>query len=227
MIGIYGGTFNPIHTAHLRAAEEVCEGLGLDRMLFIPSARPPHKSDCGQHIASADLRFQWVQQALEGHPFFEADSIEKDRPGHSYLVDTLKALRERHDGQRLVFVVGQDAFSEMGTWRSPREIFSLVDVAVTTRPPKIEAALEAWLPACVHNDFDIDPLKQAATHRTSDTSIRLVPVTPLDISASRIRRAIRTGQSIRYLVPESIRQSILESGVYQTDSSREGDLVAD
>ena len=227
MIGIYGGTFNPIHTTHLRAAEEVCEGLGLQRMLFIPSARPPHKSECNQPIASADLRFQWVQMALAGHPVFEADPIERDRPGHSYLVDTLKALRERRAGQKLVFVVGQDAFSEMGTWRSPREIFSLVDIAVTTRPPKIEAALEAWLPDCVHNDFDIDALKQSATHRTSDTSIRLVPVTPLDISASRIRRAIRTGQSIRYLVPESIRQSILESGVYQTDSSREGDLVAD
>ncbi|MCH2184847.1 nicotinate-nucleotide adenylyltransferase [Myxococcota bacterium] len=227
MIGIYGGTFNPIHSAHLRVAEEVCESLKLERMLFIPSARPPHKSDCAQHMAPADLRFKWVQQALEGHPLFEADPIEKDRPGHSYLVDTLRALRDRHAGQRLVFVVGQDAFSEMGTWRSPREIFSLVDIAVTTRPPQIEAALQAWLPGCVRNDFAIDPIKQSAAHRTSDTSIHLVPVTPMDISASRIRRAIRTGHSIRYLVPESIRQSILNSGVYRSESSKEDDRSSD
>ncbi|MDG2051817.1 MAG: nicotinate-nucleotide adenylyltransferase [Myxococcota bacterium] len=220
MIGIYGGTFNPIHTAHLRAAEEVCEALGLQRMLFIPSARPPHKSSCAQHIAPADMRFEWVRRAVEDHPLFEVDPIEKDRPGQSYLVDTLRILRERYADQQLVFVVGQDAFSEMGTWRSPREIFSLVDIAVTTRPPKIEAALESWLPECVREDFKIDTVQQTASHRTRDTSVRLVPVTPMDISASGIREAIRDGQSIRYLVPESIREAILKSDFYQAASPR-------
>ena len=117
-------------------------------------------------------------------------------------------------------MVGQDAFSEMGTWRSPREIFSLVDIAVTTRPPKIEAALESWLPECVRADFKIDTVQQTASHRTRDTSVRLVPVTPMDISASGIREAIRDGQSIRYLVPESIREAILKSDFYQAASPR-------
>ena len=215
MIGIYGGTFNPIHIAHLRAAEEVRARLGLEKMLFVPNARPPHKTEQREDIAPADLRLTWTRLAVKDHPFFEVDALEINRPGESYLVDTLRALKNQYRDQRLVFVVGQDAFAEMGSWRAPREIFGLVDIAVTTRPPVLEAALQAWFPDCVRKDFEIDHLKQKARHRTRETEVKLVAVTPMDISSSEIRQAIRSGHSIEQWVPEAIQKPILKSGFYQ------------
>jgi nicotinate-nucleotide adenylyltransferase len=216
MIGIYGGTFNPIHVGHLRAAEEVVEALALDRMLFVPSARPPHKVDEADETAPARLRLEWVELAIRDNPRFAADAIEVDRPGPSFLVDTLRALRERHPGEELTFVVGQDAFSEMGGWREPREIFRLADVAVTSRPPVLDGSLAEWLPECVTEDFEIGEDGWTARHRDAGTRIRRVAVTPFDVSASAIRRRLGTGRSIRYLVPEIVRTAIIASGAYST-----------
>jgi len=215
MIGIYGGTFNPIHIGHLRAAEEVVEAMGLDRMLFVPSARPPHKLDAALDIASAQLRLSWVELAIRENPAFVAERLEVDRPGPSFLVDTLRALGARHGGAKsLVFVVGQDAFSEMGSWRTPREIFRLCHVVVTTRPPVLTGGLGDWMPDCVRGDFEIGPEGRDARHRESGTTIRQIAITPLEVSASAIRERIRSGRSIRYLVPESVRAAILASGAY-------------
>lgn len=223
MIGLYGGTFNPIHQGHLRAAEEVTEALELDRMLFIPSARPPHKQEeAGDPIAPPKLRLEWVTLAVRNNPRFVVDPIEVDRPGPSYLVDTLTELRERHPGEPLVFTVGQDAFAEMGLWREPREIFSLAHVAVTTRPPVGEGHLGEWLPECVHADFELSTDGRSARHLSADTWIRQLPITDLDISASAIRRCVRERRSIRYLVPESVRAAIEASGCYKAEpGSRE------
>jgi nicotinate-nucleotide adenylyltransferase len=221
MIGIYGGTFNPIHLGHLRAAEEVVEALGLDRMLFIPSARPPHKRDEIDETAPARMRLEWVELAVRENPCFVADAIEVDRPGPSYLVDTLRALRDRYPADELTFVVGQDAFSEMGTWRAPREIFRLAHVAVTTRPPVVAGSIAEWLPGCVAQDFDVDPNGARARHRDGATLIRQVAVTPIDISASDIRARLRAGRSIRYLLPEAVRVAVLASGVYSHGGSDE------
>ncbi|MEE3326917.1 MAG: nicotinate-nucleotide adenylyltransferase, partial [Myxococcota bacterium] len=109
MVGIFGGTFNPIHLGHLRAAEEVMDQLGLKHMIFIPSARPPHKTHENEIIAPAADRLEWVQKATEPDPRFEVDTIEMERPGPSYLVDTLSSLLETHAAQDLVFILGQDA----------------------------------------------------------------------------------------------------------------------
>jgi nicotinate-nucleotide adenylyltransferase len=215
MIGIYGGTFNPIHVGHLRAAEEVVEALDLEQMLFVPSARPPHKPGRSASIAPAEHRLSWVECAIRGNPRFVADDIEVRRPGPSYLVDTLRALRSRYGaGPGLFFVVGQDAFSEMGSWRTPREIFRLVHVAVTTRPPVLSGGLGDWLPECVREDFVVAPDGARAEHRDAGTTIRQVPITALDVSASAIRERIREGRSIRYLVPDDVRAAIVASGVY-------------
>lgn len=219
MIGIYGGTFNPIHLGHMRAAEEVVEALDLDRLLFVPSARPPHKRDEIDETAPARMRLEWVELAIRDNPRFVADAVEVDRPGPSYLVDTLRTLRDRFPADELTFVVGQDAFSEMGTWRQPREIFRLAHVAVTTRPPVIGGSIAEWLPECVARDFDVDRNGTGARHREVSTLIRQVPVTPIDISASDIRERIRSGRSIRYLLPEPVRAAVLASGVYAPSDS--------
>jgi len=219
MIGIFGGTFNPIHQGHLRVAEEVLEALALDRMVFVPSARPPHKDD-GEEIAPPKLRLEWLELAIADNPRFFADRIEIDRPGLSYLVDTLVELREQHAGEELVFVAGQDAFADMGSWRSPREIFRLAHVLVTTRPPVLAGHLAQWLPECVRGDFDVADDGHSARHRNAGTWIRSLPITALDVSASGVRERLREGRSIRYLVPESARIAIELSGCYRGAASR-------
>jgi nicotinate-nucleotide adenylyltransferase len=223
MIGLYGGTFNPIHQGHLRAAEEVSEAFGIDRMLFIPSARPPHKrEEGGDVIAPAKLRLEWVTLAVEHNPVFVVDPIEVDRPGPSYLVDTLAELRERHPGEELAFAVGQDAFAEMGLWREPRRIFELANVIVTTRPPVGEGDLGEWLPECVREDFEVSADGRAARHVSARTWIRQLPITDLDISASAIRQLAREGRSIRYLVPEAVCAAIEASGCYKAEPRSAG-----
>lgn len=226
-VGLFGGTFNPIHLGHLRAAEEVAEALGLDRVAFIPSNVPPHKRERdGDPIASAALRLAWVEGALAGNPRFGIDRVELDRSGPSYLVDTLTAIRARDpEGPPPVFIVGEDAFAEMGDWRSPRELFALADFAVMTRPPGRLLDLAARIPAAVRDQFRFESEGQIAHHRTQGTRIDRVAITALDISSSRIREHCREGRSIRYLVPESIRASIEQSQCYVARAPATLDVV--
>ena len=215
-VGIYGGTFNPIHRGHLRAAEAVSEHLALSRLVFVPSGQPPHKpaDDPGGPIASAALRLAWVKDAVAGNPRFEVSSLEVDREGPSYLVDTLAALRDQWAGQRIVFVLGCDAFADMGDWREPRRLLTLADFAVMTRPPDDGRHLGHWLPDCVRGDVELASDGQVARHREADTRIELVEIRALDVSATDVRARARAGESLRDLVPESVCGSIEQSRVY-------------
>ena len=144
---------------HLRAAEEVRQVLSLDRVLFVPSRIPPHKhTDPDDPIADSARRLRWVERAIAGHPDFSVDRVEIEREGPSFLVDTLATIRGR-DGTGTapppVFIVGQDAFAEMGDWRAPERIFALADLAVMTRPPGHLRHLADRLPAIVRDDYDI------------------------------------------------------------------------
>jgi len=223
-IGLFGGTFNPIHLGHLRAAEEVAEALGLDRIAFVPSNVPPHKrEEAGDPIAPAEQRLAWVEGAIAGHPRFAIDRVELDRSGPSFLVDTLEAIRARDpEAAPPVFIVGEDAFAEMGDWRAPQALFALADFAVMTRPPGRLLDLATRIPAIVRDAFDFEAGGRVARHRTAETRIDLVAITALDVSSSQIRRACREGRSIRYLVPDPIREAIEESGCYAARAPREG-----
>jgi len=214
--GLFGGTFNPIHLGHLRAAEEVRQALGLAQVLFIPSRIPPHKShDPHDPIADSDQRLAWVERAIAGHKAFSVDRIEVDREGPSFLVDTLAAIREREaTGEPPVFIVGEDAFAEMGEWRAPETLFALADFAVMTRPPGQLRSLGERIPEAVKDVFEIASDGRSARHREAGTRIDLVTITALDISSSRVREECRAGRSIRFLVPESICESIEESRCY-------------
>jgi nicotinate-nucleotide adenylyltransferase len=215
-VGLFGGTFNPIHLGHLRAAEEVREALGLDRVLFIPSRIPPHKEpDAIDPIASADRRLSWVERAIATNDKFFIERIEIDREGPSYLVDTLAELRDRNPGKAPpVFIVGEDAFAEMGQWREPDRIFGLADIAVMTRPPGQRGDLTDWMPKIVKETYDVDRDGRHARNNETGTRIDLVSITALELSSSQVRKACREKRSIRYLVPESIREAIEESGEY-------------
>jgi nicotinate-nucleotide adenylyltransferase len=213
--GVFGGTFNPIHIGHLRAAEEVAEALGLARVLFVPCAEPPHKASPGADpIAPARLRLAWVEAAVADNPRFEADPLEIDRGGASYSVDTLRALGGRLAPERPVFIIGHDAFALVGSWREPREVFRLAHFAVTTRPPAPPGSLADWLPRGLASEFEVARDGRSARHCEAGTWIRLVEISALDVSASDIRARLRAGRSVRYLLPEAVRAAVLKSGAY-------------
>ena len=218
-VGVYGGTFNPIHLGHLRAAEEVVEALHLERMLFVPSAEPPHKeAGEGDIIAPACDRLAWVRLAVADNPRFEADPIEVERKGLSYAVDTLASLGERLAPELPVFTVGWDAFIDMGNWRDPEVLFASAHMAVTTRPPVRDGRIDDRLPECVRGDFEVAGDGRSAQHRRAGTWIRLIELTPLDIAATEIRRRIREGRSVRYLLPTAVREAVESSQHYGVSS---------
>lgn len=209
--GVFGGTFNPIHVGHLRAAEEVAEALDLAVVLFVPSAEPPHKGE--NTLAPAALRLEWVRAAVDGNPRFEVDPLEVEREGASYSVDTLRVLGERLAPKRPVFIIGHDAFVEIGSWREPEALFELASFAVMTRPPVVAGRLADWLPTVAARSFELGD-DGVARHREAGTWVRLVEIPALDVSASDIRARLREGRSVRYLLPGAIRRAVLESGVY-------------
>jgi nicotinate-nucleotide adenylyltransferase len=213
-IGVLGGTFNPIHLGHLRAAEEVSEVLGLESMLFVPSAQPPHKEGADEVIAPAKLRCEWVRRAIADNPRFALDLLEIERPGPSYSIDTLRSFGERLAPEKPIFVIGQDAFAEIETWRDPSTLFTLAHFAVITRPPAGESSLAEQLPARFAQQFDLEREGEFGRHRTAETWIRWIQISALEVSSTDIRRRIREGRSVRYLLPAAVRRDVIGSGVY-------------
>jgi nicotinate-nucleotide adenylyltransferase len=210
-IGVFGGTFDPIHVAHLRAAEEAREQLRLDQVLFIPAADPPHKT---RGITPAAHRLAMARLATAGHPAFRVSPIEIERGGRSYTVDTLRALRARLPADAaLTLLVGLDAFCDIGTWKEYRALFTLADLAVWSRPPLRLGALRALLPVAARADFCYGPNRKTLRHRTGN-HIRFVTVTALDVSASAIRLRLQGGQSIRYLVPAAVERYLSRHRLY-------------
>lgn len=208
-IGILGGTFNPIHLGHLRSAEEVREAQRLDRVLFIPSASPPHKHQDG--LASAQHRLAMVRRAVAGNPFFKVSTIEIERSGHSYSVDTLRALRTRMPRAAFSFIMGIDAFREIDTWKEYQGIFSLCDLVVTSRPPTEESALVDLLPVAVRAEFCYTASQ--LEHHTG-TRIIFQRISDLEISASAIRDRLVAGLSVRYLLPVAVERYITRHRLY-------------
>jgi nicotinate-nucleotide adenylyltransferase len=212
-IGILGGTFDPIHLAHLRCAEEAREALHLDEVLFVPSASPPHKTS--RSVSPAADRLAMVKIALAGNPAFRVCSMEIERSGHSYSVDTLRALRQRLPASTaLVFLVGVDAFREIGTWKEYRALFGLADVAVLSRPDCPVGRPRAVLPVAARGDFCYGADGRTLLHKTGNR-ILFLDVTALDISATEIRACVRRGQSIRYLVPAGVERYLSRKRLYR------------
>jgi len=220
-LGILGGTFNPIHFGHLRAAEEVAEALGLDQMWLVPSAEPPHKPGSAEDpVAPAERRLAWARAGCEGNPRLAVSEIEIRRGGASYTVDTLREVGARCAPERPVFAIGSDAFAELGTWREPKQLFTLADFAVMTRPPHTAGALGDWIPEVVRGDFEVASDGREARHVASGGRVRRVSISALDISSSDIRARLRAGRSVRYLLPEVVRRAVVESGLYAARPAR-------
>ena len=214
-IGLLGGTFNPIHLAHLRCAEEVCEAQGLDRVLLVPSATPPHKG--AGNLAPAAHRLAMVRLAIAGNPRFRVSTLEIDRGGRSYSVDTLRALRTAMPAAQFTFIMGLDAFREIDTWREYTQLFELCDIVVTSRPPLRAPPGRRILPVAVRRHFWYLP-EQVVLEHQKGTRVIFQPITALDISATAIRQRLATGSSIRYLVPDPVLRYIQRHGLYAPEA---------
>ena len=210
-LGVFGGTFDPVHQAHLRLAEEMRECLGLTQVLLVPAARSPLKPES---TASPTQRLEMLELATATHPAFAVLDLELSRAGPSYTVDTLRAIGARHRGARLWFLLGSDAVRELDRWREPEALFELASLAIAPRPGSAGAHPRELLPATLAAGFRDGP--DGLVH-TSGHEIRVIPFAPLGISASDIRRRVARGASIRYLVPDLVVDYIRKHRLYEPE----------
>ena len=208
-IGILGGTFNPIHFGHLRAAEEVRERLNLERVMFIPCGIPPHRPM--DELVSFSHRYQMVKLAIADNPFFYVSKMEGNRDGKSYTVDTLKLLLQKETDAEFYFILGLDAFLGIDTWKSPQTLFELAHFVVL---PRKTLSKEQIMPI-LDNFFSDVKTEENSFFLPSGKIIYYCPITLLNISASQIRRLVRENKSIRYLVPEVVAEYIQRFGFYR------------
>jgi nicotinate-nucleotide adenylyltransferase len=198
-IGIFGGTFDPIHYGHLIMAEQCREQAGLEELIFVPAAQSPLKSN--GPIASARHRVEMLRLATAGHESFSVDTLELDRPGPSYTIDTLRALQARGESANWFFVLGSDALRDFAQWREPAEILDLAKLLVVARPGQ-SVDLDA-----------VRPLVTADKRREIEATQIQGPL--VDISSSDIRQRISQGRSIRYLTPRAVEVYVRTHSIYR------------
>lgn len=206
-IGIFGGTFDPIHYGHLRTAFEMLQALRLAEVKFIPSGDPPHR---GSTYASAELRLDMVRVATQGQPGFTVDDCELRRDGPSFTIDTLTQIREEHPRASLGLIIGMDAFLGLTSWRRWEEILDLAHIVVAHRP--------GWKAPDIGELGDL--ITAHGTHRVDDLHdkphgrVHIHAVTQLEIASTEIRDLIAAGRDPRFLMPDAVRDVISESGCY-------------
>ncbi|MGA9117676.1 MAG: nicotinate-nucleotide adenylyltransferase [Bacteroidota bacterium] len=193
-LGVFGGTFNPPHHGHLLAAEFVRERLSLDRVFFVPTAAPPHKRDLA--LPEARHRMEMLRLAVRENPFFSVSEVELARGGVSYTVDTLRQFRGLHPSADLLFLLGSDGYAEFHTWREPEGILELARVVVMARP-----------------GYALPP------GASRDRRVELVEVPQIAIESRLIRRRVREGRSIRYMLPPAVETYIRRNGLYRGEGT--------
>lgn len=212
--GLLGGTFDPIHFGHLRGAEEIMDIFGLNRIIFVPSSRPPHKLEA--NITSFYHREQMIRLAIEGNVNFSFSGVENQRAGKSYSVETVEYFLNNYiEDLELYFIVGQDAFQVITTWKNWEKLLLMCNFAVMTRPGYGELKPDRILPPDFAAQFVYEE-KINGFRGTQGRAIYFRHVSFLDISSSRIRAMIRENKSVRYLLPDAVRQYIFKNGLYKT-----------
>jgi nicotinate-nucleotide adenylyltransferase len=211
-LGILGGTFDPIHMGHLRCAEEIRELFALDQILFVPNAQPPHKDYPA--VTPFAQRAQMVRLAIAGHPCFSLADLESKRTGMSYSVETIEQMRASYPRAELYFIMGQDAFQTIQTWKNWARLFLLCHVVVMTRAGWKNEGLTEILPPDYAGRFRYDAALDGYQGPTGQT-IFFRQVSFLEVSSSDIRNRIKAGKSVRYLVPEAVHIYLAEAGCYR------------
>lgn len=209
--GIFGGTFNPVHLAHLRVAEEVREACDLDRIIFLPAALPPHKQTATD--TPFHHRLAMVEAAIADHPGFIASDLETERAGASYSVDTLEELHLRYPGDSLYFIIGLDSFCDITSWKDYPRLFELANIVVAHRPDYGNDDPRARLPVALTDQFCYDDRSVNLRHRCGNELI-FVAETRLAISSTKLREQVAQKRSIRYLVPAAVELYIKTHNLY-------------
>lgn len=201
-LGILGGTFDPIHYGHLLAAEWAGEAFGLDELVFIPAARPPHKDPAS--VINGDHRYRMVELAIKDNPAFTASSLELERRGYSYTVDTIRHYLEADPQLDIRFILGVDALQLIYTWKEVGQLIKLCRFIVVTRPGY-------QLDRC-------DPVFATVPAELWDR-IELLSIPGLEISSSEIRKRVAAGQSVRYLLPPGVADYIKKNDLYRNETN--------
>jgi nicotinate-nucleotide adenylyltransferase len=213
-IGVLGGTFNPVHMGHLRAAEEAVETLRLDTFYFLPAPEPPHKPR--QKIISFAHRWKMLNLAIADNPRLQASDLELRWSGKSYSVLTLNELhKENAAGSEVFFLLGLDAFLEINTWYHYRELFELACMVVLRRPSYCEEDLARMLRTEISGLYTWNSEGERFLH-PSLLPVYYLKITRLDISSTQVRGLARQGKSIRYLVPPEVRSYIITNNLYSS-----------
>lgn len=214
-VGIFGGTFDPVHYGHLRAALEAREVLGLDELRLLPAGNPPHRAI---PLAPAGHRLAMLRLAVAGHPELRVDDREVRRQGPSYMVDTLSEIRQEHPAAALMLVIGQDAANEFDRWRHWEQILELSHLVIMRRPEsrvdwtgKLAAAMESRL-------------AERPGQLKRQTAGRVLPVelTQLAISSTDIRHRLESGRSPGFLLPDAVIDYIRNHGLYFAGEAGKG-----
>jgi nicotinate-nucleotide adenylyltransferase len=223
-LGVMGGTFNPIHYGHLAAANEIQEAFALDTVIFVPAAAPPHKDQA--ELIDPQHRFVMTVMATISHPQFAVSSVEIDRPGASYTVDTIAQIKHFYQEPKAIyFIVGIDAFVEIASWRQPDVLLGSCHTVVTSRPrydihklaPRALRQVSAMHPGLIIEPIAGNVALPSPGFQVGDTpyQIYLQEITGLDISSTDIRQRVKGGRSIRYLVPDSVDAYIRKYQLYR------------
>jgi len=184
-IGVFGGSFNPVHIGHLLVAQDIMEKLRLDKIIFIPAFNPPHK----KYLLPFEHRWQMLKRAIAENPCFELSDIEKKRGGKSFTIDTLTELKNEFPRDRLYFIMGTDQYAELASWREPKHLFNLAKIVVIQRPGFGQKKFEVKKPI-------------------------FIKVIQIDIASADIRQRIRQKSSVRYMLPEKVWQYIISHRLY-------------
>ncbi len=203
-IGVFGGSFDPVHIGHLLAAECCREQAALDRVLFVPAATQPHKQH--RQLASGQHRMEMLALATGGHDAFTVSGDEIDRGGVSYTVDTLERLRSRHPGDELFLILGPDAFLGLPSWREPQRIVELSGILAVERE-SLDDLTGAVAGGPLESLLGRDRLDRVIAER--------VRLPAIGIRASDLRAAVAAGKSIRYRTPRAVEQYITAHGLYR------------
>lgn len=222
VLGVLGGSFDPVHLGHLTLAREAKNRFGLDRVIFVPAFHSPHKLD--REMAAAHHRLQMLRLALAGNPEFEVSQLELERRGPSYTIDTLDTLCLLHPACKLNLIMGIDTFRAIHTWKESTRLLTACNLLVSTRPGHTLSPLETLI-GHLSGDGGIPPYPLPPStdeglstflHREGKTRLVFFPIPPVNASSSEIRRRIRAGLETRIMLPPEVENYIIENRLYRT-----------
>lgn len=217
-IGLFGGTFDPIHYGHLRAAEEIRYILNLDKVLFIPTSTPPHKENSG--ISQAEDRLEMIRLAIDENKYFEISEYELRSDAPSYTIYTLEHFTQNEQDTEFYFIVGNELFNEIENWRDYKKLFELSNFAVITRPGFSELD-SSKIPLALKDDFRYhNSIENVISYNNKVKEIVFIEIKGIEISSTDIRGFVKSKQSIKYLVPDKVEKYIRSQKLYAGEATQ-------